>query len=57
MSEKTEEITMAEYERRSKKAGFTLPVVKAEAVVKVFDKDGKLKSILNFSTEELDNET
>ncbi len=57
MSEKTEEITMAEYERRSNKAGSALPVVKAEAVVKVFDKDGKLKSILNFSTEELDNET
>ncbi len=53
----TEEITMDEFEKRSKKLGRTIPLCKAEAVVKIFDKDGNLKSTLNFSTEELDDAT
>lgn len=54
MSDETEEISLAEYQRRSKAAGAALPVIKAEAVCKVFDKDGKLKATLNFSSEEVE---
>ena len=53
----TEKISMEEFEKRSKKLGKTIPIIKAEAVVKIFDKDGNLKSTLNFSTEELDDAT
>ncbi len=53
----TEEITFEEFSKRSKKLGRSIPIVKAEAVVKIFDKDGKLKSTLDFSTEELDDAT
>ncbi len=53
----TEEITLDELQKRSKQQKRTIPIVKAEAVVKIFDKDGKLKSTLNFSTEELDDAT
>ncbi len=52
---KTEAISLEEYQKRSKKLGKSIPLVKAEAVVKIFDKDGNLKSTLNFSTEEIDN--
>lgn len=53
----SEKITLDEFKKRSKKLGRSIPTVKAEAVVKIFDKDGNLKSTLNFSTEELDNAT
>jgi len=53
----TEVISMEEFQKRSKKLGKVIPIVKAEAVVKIFDKDGKLKSTLNFSSEEIDNAT
>lgn len=53
----TEEISLEEFKKRSKKNGGTVPMIKAEAVVKIFDKDGNLKSTLNFSTEELNNAT
>ncbi|MEE9581015.1 MAG: hypothetical protein V3V74_06860 [Nitrosomonadaceae bacterium] len=54
---KTEEITVDEFQERSKKLGRSIPLCKAEAVVKIFDKDGNLKSTLDFSSEELDDET
>ncbi len=53
----TEEITLDEFQKRRKKLGRSIPICKAEAVVKIFDKDGNLKSTLDFSTEELDDET
>lgn len=53
----TEQITMDEFKKRSKKLGRSIPICKAEAVVKIFDKDGNLKSTLDFSTEEIDDAT
>ena len=58
MSEnKTEEITLEEYEARCKQKGRTIPVVKVEAVASVYDKDGNLKSTIDFSSEDLKDAT
>lgn len=57
MSDKTEKITLEEYERRCKQKGRTIPVVKVEAIASVYDKDGNLKSTINFSSEELKDAT
>lgn len=54
---KTENISLEEFQKRSKKLGKSIPLVKAEATVNIFDKNGKLKSTLKFSTEDLDHAT
>lgn len=55
--EKEEVISIEEYQERCKQQARTIPMVKAEAVVKIFNQDGSLKSTLNFSSEEVDDAT
>lgn len=54
---KTEQITYEEYQARCKQQGRTIPVMKAKALVDIFDKDGKKKSTLTFTSEDVDNAT
>ena len=53
-TEKTETISKEEYDERCKKAGRAIPVVKAEATVKIISKDGSERT-LQFSSEEMND--
>lgn len=55
MTEQTEDITYEEFVKRQGQTKVKIPIVRAKAVVDVIDKDGNLKSTLNFDSEEVND--